>query len=200
MSRRTMSARTPQTAPPAFDPVEMHRRNWPDTCDARLIGFAVALERAHALAARRLAAVAARHDLNPAEFDVLATLRRSGQPWQRTPSEIRTLVLLTSGGLTKVLRQLQARGLVTRSTSGARALALVLLVGVGVLDSAFAADRVRELWPVGVDTLRQLLPGAHTGALWRPDLLDRMPALVMLAALGGAWFSAGYAIFARRDA
>lgn len=118
MSRRTMSARTPQAAPPAFDPVEMHRRNWPDTCDARLIGFAVALERAHALAARRLAAVAARHDLNPAEFDVLATLRRSGQPWQRTPSEIRTLVLLTSGGLTKVLRQLQARGLVTRSTSG----------------------------------------------------------------------------------
>ena len=93
-----------------------------------------------------------------------------------------------------------AASLVTRSTSGARALALLLLVGVGVLDSALAADRVRELWPVGLDTLRQLLPGAHTGALWRPELLQRLPALVMQAALTGAWFSAGYAIFARRDA
>lgn len=93
-----------------------------------------------------------------------------------------------------------AASLVTRSTSGARALALVLLVGVGVLDSAFAADRVRELWPVGIDTLRQLLPGAHTGAWWRPDLLDRLPALVMQSALAGAWFLTGFGIFARRDA
>lgn len=93
-----------------------------------------------------------------------------------------------------------AASLVTRSTSGARALALLLLVGVGSLDTGFTIPRLHDLWPVGFDTLRQLLPGAHTGELWRPDLLDRMPSLVMQAALTGAWFLSGYAIFARRDA
>lgn len=112
-----MPVRTPQGTP-AFDPVEMHRRHWPETCDAPLIGHVVALERAHADSVRRFIAMASRYGLSPAEFDVLTTLRRSGQPWELTPSEIRTLVLLTSGGLTKVLRQLEARRLIARSTSG----------------------------------------------------------------------------------
>lgn len=90
--------------------------------------------------------------------------------------------------------------LMTRTANGSRALALFLLVGVGVLDTLFIADDVRLLSPIAFDTLRQLMPGAHTLALWRPELLDRLPALVMQLALTGAFFSAGFAVFQRRDA
>lgn len=90
--------------------------------------------------------------------------------------------------------------LVVRTANGARALALIALIGVGVLDTALAASRVRERAPALLDTLRQLLPGAHTMALWRPELLERLPALVMQGALAAAFFCLGYAIFARRDA
>jgi DNA-binding MarR family transcriptional regulator len=57
----------------------------------------------------------ARHGLTPAEFDVLATLRRSPPPCELTPSKLRASLVITSGGLTKVMRQLEARKLVARS-------------------------------------------------------------------------------------
>ncbi len=57
----------------------------------------------------------ARHALTPAQFDVLATLRNAPAPHQLTPSQVQDSVLITSGGLTKVMRQLEARDLVLRS-------------------------------------------------------------------------------------
>lgn len=57
----------------------------------------------------------ARHDLTPAEFDVLATLRNASPPYELTPSRLQDSVLITSGGLTKVMRQLEERGLAVRS-------------------------------------------------------------------------------------
>ncbi len=57
----------------------------------------------------------ARHELTPAEFDVLATLRNAPPPYQLTPSQLQDCLLITSGGLTKVMRQLEARNLVLRS-------------------------------------------------------------------------------------
>ncbi len=57
----------------------------------------------------------ARHKLTPAEFDVLATLRNAPPPHQLTPSQLQDCLLITSGGLSKVMRQLEARTLVLRS-------------------------------------------------------------------------------------
>lgn len=90
--------------------------------------------------------------------------------------------------------------LVTRTSNGARALALFLLVSVGMVDSTLASRVVIDYAPVTLETLRQLMPGAHTMALWRPELLDRLPSLVMQLALTGAFFSLGFGIFRRRDA
>lgn len=59
--------------------------------------------------------VIVRHGLTPTEFDVLATLRRSPPPGELTPSEIQNAMLITSGGLTKVLQQLETRGLISRT-------------------------------------------------------------------------------------
>ena len=61
----------------------------------------------------------ARHHLSWAEFDALATLRRAPPPCELTPSELQRAMVITSGGLSKVLQQLERRGLVERSTTDA---------------------------------------------------------------------------------
>lgn len=48
------------------------------------------------------------------DYDVLATLRRAGSPYELTPTELSRRVLLTSGGLTACLRRLEAADLISR--------------------------------------------------------------------------------------
>ncbi|MEV6978621.1 MarR family transcriptional regulator [Kitasatospora sp. NPDC093806] len=60
----------------------------------------------------------ARHDLDFASFDVLATLRRSGPPYRLTPTGLMQSAMVTSGAITQRLDRLEARGLVTRTPSG----------------------------------------------------------------------------------
>lgn len=57
------------------------------------------------------------YGLKPGEFDVLATLRRSGKPYQMTPSELLDSLLLTSGAMTNRLDKLASKGLITRTHS-----------------------------------------------------------------------------------
>ncbi|MFJ8398615.1 MarR family winged helix-turn-helix transcriptional regulator [Streptomyces sp. NPDC094144] len=52
--------------------------------------------------------------LTTAELDVLAALRSVGVPYQLRPKELAARLLLTTGGLSNVLRRLEARGLVSR--------------------------------------------------------------------------------------
>jgi len=54
--------------------------------------------------------------LTPAEFDTLATLRKIGIPHEASPSCLCKANLLSSGGLTKVLNNLEDRGLIERTT------------------------------------------------------------------------------------
>ncbi|WP_380281866.1 MarR family winged helix-turn-helix transcriptional regulator [Kitasatospora purpeofusca] len=60
----------------------------------------------------------ARHDLDFASFDVLATLRRSGPPYRLTPTGLMRSAMVTSGAISQRLDRLEARGLVTRTPSG----------------------------------------------------------------------------------
>jgi len=52
--------------------------------------------------------------LSYSDYDVIATLRRAGSPYELTPTELSKRVLLTSGGLTACLRRLETAGLVSR--------------------------------------------------------------------------------------
>jgi len=56
----------------------------------------------------------AHHSLTGAEFDVLVTLRKMAPPYELTPTALRNSMLITSGGLTKVLHQLEDRQLIER--------------------------------------------------------------------------------------
>jgi len=56
----------------------------------------------------------ARYDLDPPAFDVLATLRRSGEPFALTAGDLMRSAMVTSGAITQRLDRLEARGLVRR--------------------------------------------------------------------------------------
>lgn len=58
-----------------------------------------------------------RYDLKLGEFDVLATLRRSGQPYRLTPSELIDSMMLTSGAMTNRLDKLETKDLIAREHS-----------------------------------------------------------------------------------
>ena len=52
--------------------------------------------------------------LGPGEFDVIATLRRSGKPYRLTPTELYESLMLSSGGMTARLDRLEKAGLIER--------------------------------------------------------------------------------------
>lgn len=57
------------------------------------------------------------HSIAYSDFDVLATLRRSGEPYRMTPTELQKSVLLTSGAMTACLRRLESAGFLLRETT-----------------------------------------------------------------------------------
>lgn len=68
---------------------------------------------------RALSRVYQAYGLNPASFDVLATLRRSGAPYALTPSALIEWTMVSSGTMTNRLDRLEAAGLIERKTNPA---------------------------------------------------------------------------------
>ncbi|MDT3381220.1 MarR family transcriptional regulator [Labrys neptuniae] len=52
--------------------------------------------------------------LQPGEFDVLATLRRSGEPYMLSPTRLYEAAMISSGGMTNRLDRLERAGLIER--------------------------------------------------------------------------------------
>ena len=81
------------------------------------------------------------------EFDVLATLRRSGAPYQLSPGALAGSMMLSSGGTTARLDRLEKAGLVERSPSPAdRRGVLVRLTDRGreIIDEAVGAGLAEQ--------------------------------------------------------
>lgn len=74
----------------------------------------------------------AEHGLQPGEFDVLATLRRSGAPYALTPTALYEAAMLSSGGMTNRIDRLETAGLIERQKHPSdRRGVLVALTGQG---------------------------------------------------------------------
>lgn len=58
------------------------------------------------------------YELSLAEFDTLASLRRSAAPRVLSPTELQRSTLLSSGGQTKLLHKLEEKGWIARSCCG----------------------------------------------------------------------------------
>lgn len=90
------------------------RHKWVDCDDPEAMSLVAVLHQAQGLAFSQARTIWSKRGLSPAEFDVLATLRSSMVPYELTPSDLQASLLITSGGLTKVMRQLEERQLVSR--------------------------------------------------------------------------------------
>lgn len=118
--------------------------------------------------------VYARYGISRGDFDVLATLRRNGAPYQLSPKALAASMMLTTGAMTGRLDRLEERGLITRSPDPDDRRALVITLtdeGRTLIDEAvgpgLAAQRAvfEQLSPTGQrqlnGLLRQLLAAAQ---------------------------------------
>jgi DNA-binding MarR family transcriptional regulator len=102
----------------ATDGVDRILEQWaeerPDL-DTEAMGIFGRIYRIAEIAGAAQAATYSRFGLTRADFDVLATLRRSGKPFALSPTELTAALMLSSGGITGRVDRLARAGLVTRS-------------------------------------------------------------------------------------
>lgn len=82
--------------------------------DVSPIGVVGRISRAARVLERGLQREYSLHGLQGWEFDILATLRRSGAPYELTAGALASSSMVTSGAITNRIDRLVARGLVTR--------------------------------------------------------------------------------------
>ncbi|RDV46957.1 MarR family transcriptional regulator [Leifsonia sp. ku-ls] len=92
------------------------RRERPDL-DSAPQGVIGRLHRVAARLTAELDTVYAAHGLAEGDFDVLATLRRAGAPFERTAGELAEHTMITTGGMSKRIDRLERAGLVARRSS-----------------------------------------------------------------------------------
>ncbi|MBY4675079.1 MarR family winged helix-turn-helix transcriptional regulator [Marinobacterium arenosum] len=120
------------------------------------------LKRCAALMDRRLDEAFTAFDISFWEFDVLATLRRSGAPYCLAPTALFSTLMITSGTMTHRLQRLEARGLVERKANPDDARSkLVQLTdsGLALIEravEAHVANEWRILEPLEAADLRAL--------------------------------------------
>ncbi|MFK0692321.1 MarR family winged helix-turn-helix transcriptional regulator [Mesorhizobium sp. IMUNJ 23033] len=127
--------------------IEQWKRERPDL-DVSPMAVLGRLNEASSLIAReRLAPLFARFGLQSGEFDVLATLRRSGQPYALTPTELYEATMVTSGAMTNRLDRLEKAGLILRGPHPSDRRGIVVQLtgkGLALIDEAVAAHVANE--------------------------------------------------------
>ncbi|ANT48490.1 MarR family winged helix-turn-helix transcriptional regulator [Mesorhizobium amorphae] len=122
--------------------IEQWKRERPDL-DVSPMAVIGRLNEASSLIAReRLAPLFARFGLQSGEFDVLATLRRSGQPYALTPTELYEATMVTSGAMTNRLDRLEKAGLILRAPHPSDRRGIVVQLtgkGLALIDEALTA-------------------------------------------------------------
>jgi DNA-binding MarR family transcriptional regulator len=148
------------------------RRERPDL-DVAPLEVMSRISRLAAVLDERRSAAFVEHGLQAHEFDVLAALRRSGEPFELTAGELSALTHVTSGTMTSRLDRLTARRFVSRHPDpddGRLVRVRLTAVGRRHLDEAFTALVASE---------RELL--AALGETERGDLIAALRVLLLAA-------------------
>ncbi|NEJ72251.1 MarR family transcriptional regulator [Rhizobium phaseoli] len=134
----------------AEDHVDRLRRQWGlelpdlDTEPMAILGRAFRLSN---LVRPSIEATFADFGLDRGEFDVIATLRRSGPPYRLTPTDMYAALMISSGGLTHRLDRLERAGLIRREKSqrdGRSVLVALTEAGAALAEKAFRTDMASE--------------------------------------------------------
>ncbi|MBB5081850.1 MarR family winged helix-turn-helix transcriptional regulator [Nonomuraea endophytica] len=120
--------------------LEQWRRERPDI-DIWPVGIVGRLMRLSRMWDMSIKEVLAKHGLEPGEFDVLSTLRRSGEPYELTAGTFLKVSLVTTGAITLRVDKMQDKGLVTR-----------------VRDTADRRSVKIRLTPHGLEVIDRVLP------------------------------------------
>ncbi|CAN5698597.1 MarR family transcriptional regulator [soil metagenome] len=99
---------------------------------------------------RRLGENFARYGIEAWMYDVLATLRRSGEPYELTAGDLVRQTMVTTGAITNRIDRLEQRGLVERASADDRRKVIVRLTRQGL-------DVVEEVVVDHMATERQIL-------------------------------------------
>lgn len=98
--------------------LDQWRTERPDI-DPAPMGVVGRISRAHHWLGREIGDNFAAFGLQRHEFDIIATLRRAGSPYQLTAGALVETSMVTSGAITNRIDRLVTRGLVTRETDPA---------------------------------------------------------------------------------
>ncbi|CUJ56831.1 MarR family winged helix-turn-helix transcriptional regulator [Achromobacter dolens] len=132
------------------DLVDLVLSQWEQECpnlDISPMSVLSRVFRFHAFAARDVGQAFKRHHLHQGEFDVLATLYRTGAPYAMNPQKLVAALLLTSGAMTNRLDRLEQAGLLARTPNPDDRRGVIV---------ALTAEGLRVIKQVLKDYLREL--------------------------------------------
>jgi DNA-binding MarR family transcriptional regulator len=133
--------------------VEQWRQQLPELDTDGMLLLGRLGEAAQLIARDHLNPLFAEYGLQPGEFDVLATLRRSGAPFRLTPTVLYEAAMISSGSMTNRLDRLEKQGLIQRMPNpedGRGSLVGLSEAGLALIDQAVGAH---------ADNQRQVLSG-----------------------------------------
>lgn len=150
----------------AHDAVDRITSQWntvrPDI-DVSPINVIGRVSRLSRLVDRRLAENFARHGIENWMYDVLATLRRSGEPYALTAGELVRQSMVTTGAITNRIDRLEQRGLVERARTDDRRKVIVRLTrrGLDLVDDVVVTHTATERDILAALSSRQQRELAH---------------------------------------
>ena len=126
--------------------LEQWRAERPDL-DVSPVGVIARLHRLAARLTEELVAEYAEHGLGEGEFDVLATLRRAGAPYELTPGALAASTMVSSGAITKRVDRLAGAGLGPKrvgATDGRSRVVALPAEGVELIDRLIGDHTANE--------------------------------------------------------
>lgn len=118
--------------------------------DASPIAVIGRISRLSRLIDRRLEQNFARFGIEAWVYDMLATLRRSGEPYELTAGQLTEQTMITTGAITNRLDRLAERGFIERRQGSDRRVVLVRLTDAG-------RAKVDEVTPAHLEVEREIL-------------------------------------------
>jgi len=148
------------------DAVDRITRQWnavrPDI-DVSPINVIGRVSRLSRLVERHLAENFARFGIESWMYDVLATLRRTGQPYELTAGDLVRQTMVTTGAITNRIDRLEQRNLVERATAHDRRKVIVRLTkqGLDIVEEVVGTHMATEREILAALTPRQQRDHAH---------------------------------------